>query len=108
MRCIKCHQETPATEMYCRNCGMKLNVSFDQITKQMGKEVYKEQMEETESFFRWILLLLLFIWLSGVLFNRLWYNPIQPKMTPAYIPTTEIPAESKNISHLLVIPANKE
>ncbi len=104
MRCIKCRKQTPDTELYCRHCGTRMDMSFDEITEELRQEINKEHEQDTEAFFRWIMFILLFIWVSGLFFNRLWENPPIPTETPAYIPNLEIPASWSEIRAPLVIP----
>lgn len=103
MICINCGKETPDTDTYCRNCGVEQNLTFDQITDKLGKDITSEKITETEVFFRWILVLVVFFMVAGWLFNRLWNVSINLTITPAYIPSIDISKNWSDIQKPLVI-----
>ncbi len=104
MRCIKCRKETSSAELFCRHCGTRLDLNYDQVTKQLEKEIIEERKEETEAFFRWLMFILIFAWLAGVFFNQIWNHPPSPSVSTAYIPNVEIPSQTTEIQKPLVIP----
>ena len=61
MKCIRCNNETPDNEIYCRHCGTKLDLTFDEITTNLRHQIKGEREQETEQFFRWIMLIVLFL-----------------------------------------------
>ena len=93
MICIKCSKDTPDNELYCRHCGIKLDITFDQITGKLAKDIHIEKQQDTESFFRWIMLVLLFFFLAGWMFNKLWLGTPSPDLVPAYQPMIEVPPD---------------
>lgn len=104
MICIKCKKETPDQELYCRHCGVKLDITFDEITGKLGDEVFTEKEEETEAFFRWIMLLLLFVLIAGILFNKLWEHPPKVLITPGYKPEVKIQKEKRPFHRTILMP----
>lgn len=102
MLCINCNKETPDTDLYCHHCGAQLDFTFDQITQKLGKDITTEKTEETEAFFRWILIVVTFFMVTGWLFKGLWDTNIRPRVIPCYAPQIKMPAEPQPTP--LVIP----
>ncbi|WP_372368158.1 hypothetical protein [Candidatus Uabimicrobium sp. HlEnr_7] len=96
MKCLKCKQDTPDTEMYCTHCGFKMDVTYDEITKKLDKDTKKEKEEETAAFSRWVLMIGLVVFISAIIFRSLWTNPPYPNPIPNYVPLKEVPHEPTN------------
>lgn len=104
MKCLTCHKTTPDTELYCRHCGTKLEFSFEEVTDKLSNEIRSEKMQETEAFFRWIMMIVLLLFTMGYFFNSLWLKTPQPTLTPGYVPDIQLPDRSSEILKPIVIP----
>ena len=104
MKCLNCHKQTPDTELYCRHCGVKLDYTFDEVTETLTAEIKEEKAEETEAFFRWVMLIVILVYFSGFLFNKLWQNPPVPSMLPGYQPSVKIQEEPFDLYKPIVLP----
>lgn len=103
MRCLNCQKDTPDTDLYCHHCGLKLDLTFDQVQEKFGNEIQTDRISETESFLRWILLILLVATFSGWLFKKLWENPPNPTFTPNYVPAVKTQLNWPEVNKPLVI-----
>ena len=104
MKCLHCNKPTPDTELYCRHCGTKLDFTFDEVKEKLTEEIHEERVEETEAFFRWIMLIVILVYFSGFLFNKLWQNTPVPTVLPAYLPSVKIQEEPFEFYKPLVLP----
>ncbi len=104
MKCLNCHKQTPDTELYCRHCGVKLDYTFDEVKEKFTEEIKEERADETEAFFRWIMLIFILVYFSGFLFNKLWQNSPSPSLLPGYHPSVKIQDDSSELYKPLVLP----
>jgi uncharacterized membrane protein YvbJ len=104
MLCINCNKQTPDGEVYCHHCGVKLDLTFDQVKEKMGTDIRSERQKKTEDFCRWLLVLTIFLLVTGWLFNRLWSDPPQPTLSPGYLPVVKIPAHWHELAKPIILP----
>ena len=97
MKCLKCKQDTPDTEVYCVHCGFKMDVTYDEITKKLNKDTKKEKEAETDAFARWVLVIGVVVFVTAVIFRSLWTNPPYPDPIPNYVPLETIPHEAVDV-----------
>ena len=97
MKCIKCNQETPDTDTYCAHCGFKMDITYDEITKKLNKDIKQEKQEETEAFARWVLVIGIVVFFTAIFFRALWTNPPYPDPIPGYISLDELPAKTVDV-----------
>jgi hypothetical protein len=82
---------------------MKMDLTFDEIASKFAIDNKKERIQETEDFFRWILMIVFFIMVIGIYFKSLWVIPPQKTLTPGYIPSIEFPAEYPLIFNPIIL-----
>ena len=104
MLCIHCRKETPDTELYCRYCGMKLDVTFDEITTKLAGDNKQERMIETEKMCRWILMIVIIILIAGIYFKSYWQHVPTTTVIPSYIPTCAIPEQYSEMHEIIILP----
>ncbi len=107
MLCFSCNRETPDTELYCRNCGVKLDFTFDQVKDQMSQTIRQERVAETKDFSTWLLNIMLFFLLFSLFFNSLWEEPEDINLSPGYAPELNFEASIKNIHAPIIIEKRK-
>lgn len=90
MICLNCKKQTPDTEVHCRNCGVRLDLTFDEIQAKLGKQIHSEQQDKTEEFTRWVLLIVVVLTCSGMIFKSFWTKPPVTTVTPGYVPAKTI------------------
>lgn len=86
MICFKCQHHNDATVSYCKACGTKLDMTFDQIQQKFGSDISHEKTKETEEFTQWILTVACVIFITGWLFNSMWSEPPEYDEGVGYVP----------------------
>jgi hypothetical protein len=100
---MNCKKQTPDAEVHCRHCGVRLDLTFDEISAKLGKQIHSEQQDRTEAFIRWVLLFVMILVCGGVIFKSFWATPPVTTLTPGYMPLHTIPIQWQPIHQPLVI-----